>query len=99
MPVIIAGGVGTRLWPISRKSLPKQFCSLFDDQSLFQKTLERVSHGAFHMPTVITNSEYRFIVSTQLAAMGANADIYLEPCGRNTAPAVIAAAFIAQKKT
>ena len=98
LPVVIAGGVGTRLWPISRKSLPKQFCSIFGDQSLFQKTLARVSNEVFHTPIVITNGEYRFLVSDQLATIKSDAEIYLEPFGRNTAPAVIAAAFIAQEK-
>lgn len=98
LPVILAGGVGMRLWPVSRTSLPKQFCPIFGSQSLFQQTVERVSHQAFHRPIIITDNQYRFIVSDQLAAINAHADIYLEPCGRNTAPAVIAAAFITEKK-
>ena len=97
-PVILCGGSGTRLWPLSRKSYPKQFVPLLGDQSLFQMALHRMSGPEFGKPLIITNSEFRFIVTEQLAAIGAEAGtILIEPEGRNTAPASLAAAlYLAQ---
>ena len=93
-PVILCGGSGTRLWPLSRKSYPKQFVPLLGEQSLFQMALQRVSGPAFAAPLVITNSDFRFIVTEQLAATGIDAGaILIEPEGRNTAPAILAAAL------
>ncbi|WP_298845118.1 mannose-1-phosphate guanylyltransferase/mannose-6-phosphate isomerase [uncultured Roseobacter sp.] len=93
-PVLLAGGSGSRLWPLSRKSYPKQFSSLIGEKSLFQASAERLSGPAFANPVIVTNSDFRFIVTEQLAASGLDpAAILIEPEGRNTAPAVLAAAL------
>lgn len=99
IPVILAGGTGTRLWPVSRKSFPKQFTELLGDESLFQVTARRLSGPEFTAPTVMTNSDFRFIVAEQLDGVGqAPGHIMIEPEGRNTAPAILAAA-LAHKST
>ena len=93
-PVLLCGGSGTRLWPLSRKSYPKQFSALLGDQSLFQASAERLSGAGYAAPLVITNSDFRFIVTEQLAEAGIDPGaILIEPEGRNTAPAVLAAAL------
>ncbi|MGI3170926.1 mannose-1-phosphate guanylyltransferase/mannose-6-phosphate isomerase [Pseudooceanicola sp. C21-150M6] len=97
-PVILCGGSGTRLWPLSRKSYPKQFAPLTSETSLFQSTASRLSGSgdgiSFEKPIVVTNSDFRFIVTEQLAAAGVDpGTILIEPSGRNTAPAVLAAAL------
>lgn len=98
-PVIMCGGAGTRLWPVSRESMPKQFVPLIGDRSTFQQTLARVSDPAlFARPIVVTSSDFRFIVSEQLQEMGIEADIVLEPARRDSGPAVaVAAALVAQR--
>lgn len=97
IPVILAGGVGTRLWPLSRESYPKQFCTLIDEKTLFQHTAKRFQNSTelkFKNPIVVTNSEFRFIVSEQLRDVGIDASaILIEPEGKNTAPAVLIACF------
>lgn len=98
VPIILAGGVGARLWPVSRKSCPKQFASLIGGSSLFQQSILRVQGDAFVKPIVVTSDEYRFLVSEHLNAVGVDADIVLESEGKNTAPAILAAAIIAQKR-
>jgi len=91
-PVIMCGGAGTRLWPASREDRPKQFLRLFGPRSTFQNTVLRVSEpSAFARPVVITNAQYRFLVADQLAEIGAEADILLEPVRRDSAPAIAAA--------
>ena len=93
-PVILCGGSGTRLWPSSRKSLPKQFCQLIGDRSLFQATLERLSGPMFAEPLIMTNADFRFLATDQARAIGCDdATILIEPESRNTAPAVLAAAL------
>lgn len=93
-PVLLCGGAGTRLWPLSRTSYPKQFAALFGDESLFQRTACRLSGVQFAAPLVITHADFRFIVTEQLAATGIDpGPILLEPEGRNTAPAILAAAL------
>lgn len=96
VPVIMAGGKGTRLWPLSRSGAPKQFLQILSDRSLFQQTLERVRDERLYEPAIIvTNSDFRFIVAEQARAVDAPlSDILLEPVARNTAPALAAAAFV-----
>lgn len=96
-PVILCGGSGTRLWPLSRKSYPKQFSQLIGDTSLFEQTISRVTAPGFTAPIVVTNTDFRFIVAEQLQAAGAlNPTIMIEPEARNTAPAILAAALSLQ---
>ncbi|SDA34069.1 Nucleotidyl transferase, partial [Methylobacterium sp. UNC378MF] len=94
-PMILCGGTGTRLWPASRESMPKQFARLVDaERSTFQATLARVSDAAvFATPTVIASAEARFIVAEQRDQLGLAADILLEPQGRDSAAAVAVAAL------
>lgn len=95
-PIILSGGSGTRLWPLSRTSYPKQFLKLITDRSLLQDTAERVSEApTFAPPLMVCNQEHRFIVAEQLREIGIRPDrIVLEPAARNTAPAVAAAAAL-----
>jgi mannose-1-phosphate guanylyltransferase / mannose-6-phosphate isomerase len=95
LPVILCGGSGTRLWPASRESMPKQFTPLVDPTtSTFQATIRRVADPAvFARPTVIASAESRFIVAEQLAQTGIAADILLEPERRDSAAAVAVAAL------
>ena len=93
IPVIISGGSGTRLWPLSRGKYPKQFINLIDNSSLFQNTLERLPKN-IQNALIICNEEHRFIVAEQLRQINnQNSGIILEPEGRNTAPAVTIAAL------
>ncbi|CUH21474.1 Alginate biosynthesis protein AlgA [Jannaschia seosinensis] len=93
-PVLLCGGSGTRLWPLSRKSYPKQFAALTGETTLFQQSARRLSGTGFGAPLIMTNSDFRFIVTEQLAAAGIDPGaILIEPEGRNTAPAVLAAAM------
>ena len=94
-PVILCGGSGTRLWPVSRKGFPKQFIELIGEGSLFQQSSARLSGGNFAAPLIVTNSDFRFIATQQLA--DANIDpgaVLIEPEARNTAPALLAAAIV-----
>jgi len=91
-PVIMCGGSGTRLWPASRDSFPKQFLTLFDDRSTFQNTLKMVSDPQrFNRPVIITNHAYRFLVSEQMTEIGCEGHILLEPERRDSAAAIAAA--------
>ncbi|OCC16253.1 Mannose-1-phosphate guanylyltransferase (GDP) [Dissulfuribacter thermophilus] len=98
-PVILAGGVGSRLWPLSRALYPKQIMNLTGDKSLFQLTWERcVDTSDGISPWIITGMEHRFLIKEQLeGTISEDPTIIVEPCGKNTAPAVAAAAFYAQK--
>ncbi|MBR0868781.1 mannose-1-phosphate guanylyltransferase/mannose-6-phosphate isomerase [Bradyrhizobium tropiciagri] len=99
IPLIMCGGAGTRLWPASREVHPKQFLSLFGARSTFQETLLRVSDTAsFERPIVITNEAYRFMVLEQLAEVGLEADVLLEPMRRDSGPAIAAGAAFAQNR-
>ncbi len=99
VPVILAGGRGTRLWPMSRSQRPKQFLALTGDLSLFQMTLERLSDsGRYAPPIVVTNTDYRFLVAEQALEMGVELDsVLLEPVARNTAAAIAAASLVASR--
>lgn len=91
-PLLLCGGSGTRLWPLSRKSYPKQFAQFLGEESLFQASAKRLSGKDFAKPIVVSASDYRFIVTEQLMAMGIDpAKVLIEPEGRNTAPAILAA--------
>ena len=87
IPVIMCGGAGTRLWPVSRESMPKQFVPLIGERSTFQQVLARISvPGLFSRPIVITNADFRFVVAEQLREQGIEADIVLEPSRRDSGP-------------
>ncbi|MEW8276502.1 MAG: mannose-1-phosphate guanylyltransferase, partial [Candidatus Thiodiazotropha taylori] len=100
VPVILSGGSGTRLWPLSRSAYPKQFIPLMDDNSLFQATLERVSKIPDSTDALIVcNEEHRFMVAEQVRKLDKKCSaIMLEPVGRNTAPAIACAALYALKQ-
>jgi mannose-1-phosphate guanylyltransferase/mannose-6-phosphate isomerase len=99
VPVIMCGGAGTRLWPVSRESMPKQFVSLVGPGSTFQQVLTRISDPElFARPIVITNSEFRFVVAEQLRERGIAADIVLEPMRRDSGPAVAVSAVLAAQR-
>lgn len=99
IPVIMSGGSGTRLWPLSRKHKPKQFLALFGDNTMFQQTLMRLT-GIHELepPTIVCNNEHRFMVAEQLQELAISSPtIILEPVGRDTAPALAIAALQAIK--
>ncbi|MHB1104191.1 MAG: mannose-1-phosphate guanylyltransferase/mannose-6-phosphate isomerase [Devosia sp.] len=100
VPVVLAGGQGTRLWPLSRSARPKQFLALTGELSPFQETLRRVADaGRYAPPVIVTNSEYRFLVAEQAQELGIElSGVLLEPVARNTTPAIAAAAFFALDK-
>ena len=94
VPVVLSGGAGTRLWPQSRESMPKQFVNLIGDKSLFEATFDRMTDMNLLPGIVVANEEQRFIVAEQLRTTGNVAfRLLLEPCGRNTAPAIAVAAL------
>jgi len=96
LPVIMSGGNGSRLWPLSRALHPKQFLALLSKQTLLQETINRLAPGSCLDPLIICNHEHRFIVAEQLRENNtAASDIILEPVGRNTAPAITLAALAA----
>ena len=98
VPVLLCGGSGTRLWPLSRKSYPKQFVPLMGEESLFQASARRVTGAGYAPPVVAAGVDFRFIVTEQLSEIGVKPSaILIEPDGRNTAPAVLAAAFWLEK--
>ena len=94
-PVILSGGAGTRLWPLSRASLPKQFLSLVSDKTMFQETvLRNLGDAGFDAPIIACSDDHRFVVADQLDQIGVKpAQILLEPAPRNTAPAIAAVAL------
>lgn len=96
VPIVLAGGIGTRLWPISRQSYPKQFRKLAGADSLFQDTIKRFQGTAYLRPIIVTNESYRFHVVEQMGEIASLPEqILLEPVARNTAPAVLAATLSA----
>src|SRR5207237_5367790 len=94
-PVILSGGSGTRLWPMSRSLYPKQLLALFGETSLLQQTVRRVvGQDGFAPPLIVANEEHRFIIAEQLREIGVEAaGLLLEPIGHNTAPAAAVAAL------
>ena len=99
IPIILSGGSGTRLWPLSRKMYPKQFLPLLHDETMLQRTLMRLDGLPHEPPIVVCNNEHRFIVAEQARQIGLESlPIILEPCGRNTAPAIAVAALHAARQ-
>ena len=100
-PVILVGGSGKRLWPLSRASYPKQFSKIFNGYSLFQRTVQRLTNTSnifFESPIIITHSNFRFIVVEQLQSIGIDpGKIILEPTAKNTGPAILAATLFLTK--
>ena len=97
-PIVLSGGSGTRLWPLSREKYPKQLLPLIGEDSLLQATVRRVEGLAgehLGAPMVVCNEEYRFVIAEQLRLMGQSGTLVLEPVGRNTAPALTLAALAA----
>jgi mannose-1-phosphate guanylyltransferase/mannose-6-phosphate isomerase len=93
-PVILCGGSGTRLWPVSREAMPKQFSPILGDRSTFQETLLRVKEATlFGKPLVVTNRAHRFLAEQQLREIGIEAEMLLEPTARDSGPAIIAASL------
>ncbi|RLV61109.1 mannose-1-phosphate guanylyltransferase/mannose-6-phosphate isomerase [Parashewanella curva] len=98
-PIIMAGGFGTRLWPLSRQLFPKQFLALDGERSLLQTTIKRLNNIPHQSPTIICNEQHRFVVAEQLRTSEAlDANILLEPKAKNTAPALALAAFDALQR-
>ena len=96
-PVVMAGGHGTRLWPLSRSMHPKQFLNMHGDNSMLQATVKRLSKLNIESPIIICNEEHRFFVAEQLREISSLGPIILEPVGRNTAAAAALAAFSAEE--
>jgi mannose-1-phosphate guanylyltransferase / mannose-6-phosphate isomerase len=98
IPVIMCGGAGTRVWPASRETMPKQFIPLLGTLSTFQETLRRLDPEIFDEPTVVTNHDYRFLVQEQMKQVGVTGDIVLEPERRDSAAAVAVACECASQR-
>ena len=98
-PVILSGGVGSRLWPLSRSHFPKQLLNLAGEHSLLQQTALRAIGPGFAKPLIICHTEHRFLVAEQIRAVGIEPEnIILEPSGRSTAPAATIAALLVSEK-
>ncbi len=97
-PVILCGGSGTRLWPLSREQMPKQFLRLTSSLSLLQQTLVRLEGLTTAPPIIMAHQAHRFLVAEQLREQAQQARIVLEPEGRNTAPAIACAALLAGRR-
>ncbi len=99
-PVVLSGGSGTRLWPLSREKYPKQLLPLIGDDSMLQATVRRLENFSgiqVAPPMIVCNEEYRFVIAEQLRLMGRPGSVLLEPIGRNTAPALTLAALVAAR--
>lgn len=97
VPIILAGGTGTRLWPVSRDAMPKQFLAFSGPRTTYQETLLRVAHPMFAPPIVITGSDFRFFAQRQAEDIGVKAQVVIEPARRDSAPAIAAATLIASR--
>jgi len=98
IPVLLAGGAGTRLWPVSRDALPKQFLPLVGERSSYQETLLRVNDPMFAQPIVITGPDFHFFARRQAEAVGVDATVVIEPLRRDSGPAIAAAAAVARER-
>ena len=99
VPVVLSGGTGSRLWPLSREAYPKQLLPLVGSESMLQQVARRASDPARFEPLlVLANAEHRFVIAEQLRTIGLQGRVVLEPEGRNTAPAVAVAALIAARE-
>ena len=98
VPVVLSGGTGSRLWPLSREGFPKQFWPLLSERTMLQETVDRAQGPGFASPLIVCNQAHRFLVAEQLRAAGIeDAQIVLEPVARNSAPAIAAAALLAHE--
>lgn len=99
-PVLLSGGSGTRLWPVSRSLYPKQLLPMVGERTMFQETACRFAHPGFTDPVIVCNDEHRFIIASQIQAVGISPKtIVLEPVGRNTAPAAAVAALLLSEQS
>jgi mannose-1-phosphate guanylyltransferase/mannose-6-phosphate isomerase len=98
IPVLLAGGAGTRLWPVSRDALPKQFLPLVGDRSTYQETLLRVQDPMFASPIVITGPDFHFFARRQAEEVGVDATVVIEPLRRDSGPAIAAATAVARTR-
>src|SRR5512140_2955759 len=98
IPLLLAGGSGTRLWPVSRDAMPKQFLPLVGERSTYQQALARGTGELFAPPIVMTSNEFRFFAQSQAADLGIDATIVLEPLRRDSGPAIAAGAALARRR-
>ncbi|MCK9918548.1 mannose-1-phosphate guanylyltransferase/mannose-6-phosphate isomerase [Microbacteriaceae bacterium K1510] len=98
IPILLAGGAGTRLWPVSRDALPKQFLPLVGERSTYQETLLRVKDGLFGPPIVITGPNFHFFARRQAEEIGVDVTVVIEPLRRDSGPAIAAATAIARQR-
>ena len=98
IPILLAGGAGTRLWPVSRDALPKQFLPLIGERSTYQETLLRVADPMFAPPIVITGPNFHFFARRQAEEVGVEATVVIEPLRRDSGPAIAAATLVARKR-